>query len=446
MTNSHRLARRIALLSVCSLAVAAFAVAMTLAMAVPSAYAQTASGPNGGEPIEFGPQDWPWWRGPARDGVAKSEPAPPREFSNSKNVVWTADIPGRGHGSACVVGDRVFVVAAEGEAESQSVICLDRATGKRRWQTEVHRGGFEKKGNAKTTLACCTPACDGRRVYVNFLNGGAVHATALDLEGKQLWQTKVTDFVIHQGFGASPAIYGPLVLIAADNKGTGAIAALERTTGKIVWKVERPSVPNYTSPIILNVAGREQLLMTGCDLVTGLDPLTGKKLWETAGATTECVTSTVTDGQLIFTSGGYPKNHLSAVRADGTATIAWENNARVYVPSMLVRDGYLYAVLDAGVAMCWKCDTGKEMWKGRLGGTFSSSPVLVGDVIYAANEAGRFYLFKAKPEAFELIGENQLGDEAFATPTICGGRIYQRVAAQVNGKRQELLYCLGNQP
>src|SRR6185436_10796163 len=133
-----------------------------------------------------------------------------------------------------------------------------------------------------------------------------------------LWQTKITNYVLHQGFGSSPAVYESLVIVSADNKGTGVIAGLDRATGAIVWKQERPQLPNYTSPIILNVAGREQLLLTGCDLVSSFDPMTGTKLWEIPGATTECVTSTVTDGPLIFTSGGYPKNHLSAVKADGS--------------------------------------------------------------------------------------------------------------------------------
>jgi outer membrane protein assembly factor BamB len=326
----------------------------------------------------------------------------------------------------------------------QSVICYDRGTGKVRWQSEIHRGNFEKKGNNKTSHASCTPACDGERVFINFLNGGAVYATALSLDGKQLWQTKITDFVIHQGYGASPALYESLVIVAADNKGTGAIAALDRASGEIVWKRERPNVPNYTSPVILNVAGRDQLLFTGCDLVTSLDPRTGKQLWEIAGSTTECVTSTATDGQLIFTSGGYPKNHLAAVRADGSGKIAWENGSRVYVPSILVRDGFLYTMLDAGVAVCWEAATGKELWKQRLGGTFSSSPVMVGDRIYVTNEAGKTFVFKADPEQFELIAENQLGEDVFSTPTICGGRIYTRVAKQVDGKRQEVLYCIGN--
>jgi outer membrane protein assembly factor BamB len=395
------------------------------------------------ERITFAPTDWPWWRGPNRNGLAAAQPKPPLKWGEADNVRWKSPVPGRGHGSPTVVGDQVFLATADHERESQSVLCYDRRTGKQLWQAEVHRGGFEKKGNAKSSLASATVACDGRRLFINFLHEGAVYTTALSRDGQQLWQTKVTDFVVHQGFGSSPALYDALVIVSADNKGTGTLAALERATGKVVWKQERPKVPNYTSPIILGVAGRDQLLLTGCDLVSSFEPLTGKKLWEIKGATTECVTSTVTDGQLIFTSGGYPRNHVSAVRADGSGQVVWENNARVYVPSLVVQGGYLYAVLDAGRAVCWECATGKEVWSGRLDGTFSASPVLVGEHLFATNESGRTYIFKATPKALEVVAENQLGDEVLATPTICGGHIYMRVATQSQGRRQEWLYCLG---
>lgn len=415
-----------------------------LSLALPAlVHAQDLRKETDAERLTIAPTDWPWWRGPHRNGIADARQKPPLKWSESENVLWKSPVPGRGHGSPAVVGDRVFLATAEHETEIQAVLCYQRQTGKLLWRTEVHRGGFEKKGNEKSSLASATPACDGQRVFINFLHDGAIWTTALSLEGRQLWQTKVTDYVLHQGFGSSPAVYRSLVIVSADNKGTGVIAALERATGKVVWKQERPKLPNYASPIILNAAGREQLLMTGCDLVAGLDPLTGKKLWEIKGSTTECVTSTVTDGQLIFTSGGYPKNHVSAVRADGSGQIAWENNTRVYVPSMLVHEGHLYGVQDAGLATCWKCDTGKEVWKGRLAGTFSASPVLVGEHLFATNEAGRTFIFKATPAAFELVGQNQLGEEVLATPTICESRIYMRVAMRNKGQRQEMLYCLG---
>ncbi|RLS81051.1 MAG: serine/threonine protein kinase [Planctomycetota bacterium] len=388
--------------------------------------------------------DWPWWRGPHRNGDAVADQKPPLNWSEKENVIWKTPIPGRGHGSPILVGNRIFLLTAEHDRQVQSVICIHRKTGEQLWQTDLHQGDLNVKGNAKSTLANSTVACDGERVFATFLHDGAILTTALDLEGKQLWQTKITDYILHQGFGSSPTVYGPLVIVSADNKGTGAIAGLERTTGKIVWKQDRPKLPNYTSPIILTVAGKEQLFFSGCDLVTSFEPLTGKKNWEIKGSTEECVTSTVTDGELIYTSGGYPRNHLSAIHADGTGKVAWENGTRVYVPSMLMKAGYLYAVLDAGVATCWKSDTGVEQWKQRLEGTFTASPVLVGDQIFATNETGTTWVFKASPAGFEQVAENKLAEEVFATPTICHSRIYLRGANTIDGKRQESLYCLGS--
>ncbi|MCB1095275.1 MAG: PQQ-binding-like beta-propeller repeat protein [Verrucomicrobiae bacterium] len=389
--------------------------------------------------------DWPWWRGPDRNGIAKADQMPPVKFSAKESVKWVTPIPGRGHGSAILVGDNVILQAADEITQTQSVICLDRKSGKPKWTKEVHRGGFPKT-NSKASHASSTPACDGERVFVNFVNGDSAYTTALNLQdGEQVWQKKISGYVVHQGYGSSPAIYQSLVIVSADNKSGGAVCAFNRTDGNEVWRVERPKTANYPSPIILNVGGKDQVFMTGCELVSSIDPLTGEKLWEMEGATTECVTSTVTDGERIFTSGGYPKNHVAAIAADGSKKVVWENISRVYVPSMLVKDGYLYAIMDGGVVVCWNSATGERMWKERLGGTFSSSPVMVGDRFYAASETGEFFVFKADDKNFELLATNQLGNEVMATPTICDGQIFARVAVRSEGgnERQEFLYCIG---
>jgi outer membrane protein assembly factor BamB len=396
-------------------------------------------------PIDVAATDWPWWRGPNRDNIAAADQHPPLHWSASENIAWKSPVPGRGHGSPTVVGGQVFLATADLERDVQSVLCFERHTGELIWQTPVHTGGLVVEGNKKASLASCTVACDGEWLFINFLNNGAVYTTALDRDGNQLWQTKISDYVVHQGYGSSPALYGPLVIVSADNKGGGAIAGLDRATGQIVWRHDRPKLPNYPSPIIQRIGGRDQLLMTGCDLVSSFDPFTGRVLWETAGATTECVTSTVTDGELIFTSGGYPKNHMSAVRADGSGEVVWENNTRIYVPSMLVYQGHLYTVADAGIAACYDCTTGEQVWKGRLDGTFSSSPVLVGEQIFVTSEDGKTFVFKATPDAFEIVAENELGDRAIATPVYCDSHIYMRVAHEGDDEREEMLYCVGGE-
>ncbi len=388
-------------------------------------------------------QDWPWWRGGTHDGVANPDQHPPVRWSDSENVVWKANLPGRSHGSPIVVGDQVVVTAADTDRNVQTVLCFDRGTGKQVWETIVHEKGLDVKNNEKSSMASAAAACDGDRFFVNFLNGDSVYMTALDRQGEKLWQTKLSAYINHQGFGSSPLLYQNLVIGVSDNKGGGAIVAMNRATGDIVWQKTRPAKPNYSSPVIFNVEGKDQLFLIGCDLVTSLNPATGETFWEVEGATTECVTTTVTDGHRIFTSGGYPKNHVSAVAADGSGKVVWENPTRSYVPSLLTRDGFLFAVGDSGIVMCWKSDTGEELWKGRLSGTFSSSPVLIGDLIYAANEEGQTFVFKASTEKLEIVATNQLGNSVFATPAICGGRIYHRIAHDVDGRRQEVLYCIG---
>jgi len=391
--------------------------------------------------------DWAWWRGPTRDGVADASQKAPLHWDGEKGVVWKIAVPGRGHGSPTVVGDRVFLATADEAAETQSVLCFDRKTGETLWETVVHRGGFEtegRTGHVRSSMASSTVACDGERVFINFLNDNAVHLTALDLSGKQLWQQKVSDFKIHQGFAASPALYGPLVIVSADHKGGGVISAFDRVTGDPAWSQKRPELPNYTSPIILNVAGSDQVILMGCDQVASYEPLTGKVNWQMEGATTECVTSVVSDGQHVVTSGGYPSKHIAVIKGDGSGETLWRNETMVYVPSMLVHDGYLYAVTDTGDAICYDLKTGEVKWEERLRAKFASSPLLVGDLVYATSDEGTTHIFKATPTGFAAVAENVIpADEVQATPAICGGQIFIRLAEGRAEDRQEMLYCLG---
>jgi len=232
------------------------------------------------------------------------------------------------------------------------------------------------------------------------------------------------------------------VLVTADHKGGGRVAGLDKRTGKIVWQHDRPKIANYSSLAVLHAAGRTQAVVAGCNLVTSFEPLTGKKLWEMDGSTEETVVTAVTDGRRVFVGGGYPKNHLVAVEADGSGRVAWQNGNRLYVPSMLVRDGHVFAVLDAGHAVCWKSDTGEERWREKVDKDFYASPVMVGPLIYATSQGGVTSVFEAAPQRFKLVAQNRLGDEAFASPTICGNRIYLR-SSKKGDIRQEYLWCIG---
>ena len=190
-------------------------------------------------------------------------------------------------------------------------------------------------------------------------------------------------------------------------------------------------------------AGKDQLLISGGDKVSSFDPATGKALWNAPGTTAATCGTAVWEGDLVFASGGYPGAETVAVRADGSRIVAWKNVQRLYEQSLLAHDGHVYALTGAGIAFCWRATDGQEMWRQRLKGPVSASPVIAGDNIYWPNELGTLYVFKANPEKFDLVAENQIGTDSFPSPAICGGQIFLRVGDSSSGKRQEFLYCFG---
>jgi len=386
--------------------------------------------------------DWPAWRGPQGDGHAAAGQALPVRWNEAENVVWKSPVRGRGHGSPTVVGDQVFLATADLETEEQLVLSFDRATGKSRWETVVHQEKLNTKGHRVSSQASSDVVSDGERLFVNFLNDNAIFTTALDLAGKPLWQCRVDDFEVHQGFGSSPVVYQDLVLVSADHRGGGKLTAINKVTGEIVWQQDRPPIANYATPAVLTAAGKTQVILAGCNKVESFDPLTGNKLWSFDGSTEETVVTAVTDGSRVFLGGGYPKNHTMAFEADGSGKIAWENITKTYVPSMLVKDAHVFAVTDAGRAICWKAATGEERWSEKLDREFYGSPVMADQRIYVTSKSGVTSVFEATPEKFTLLAQNPLGDESFSTPAICGGRIYLR-GAESSPNRQEFLWCVG---
>ena len=386
--------------------------------------------------------DWPAWRGPTADGQAVPGQKVPVHWNETENVLWRAPVRGRGHGSPTVAGSKIFLATADTQTEEQLVLCYERTTGKLLWQTVVHKGNIDMGGHRNASQASSTVTWDGESLYINFLNNRAVYTSALDASGKLLWQQRVSDFQVHQGFGSSPVVYESVVLVTADHRGGGKIAGLNKRTGQILWQQDRPKIANYASPSVLRAAGKTQAILAGCNLVASYDPLTGNKLWEVEGSTEETVVTAVTDGSRIFVGGGYPRNHTVAIEADGSGKIAWQNTTRAYVPSMLVREGHVYAVVDAGQAVCWKSDTGEELWREKVDRDFYGSPVMVGSRIYSTNQHGITSVFEATPTAFKLLAQNPLGDESFSSPSICGDRIYLR-SAKKGEPRQEFLWCIG---
>ena len=388
--------------------------------------------------------DWLTWRGPNLNGIAASGQTPVVSWTETKNVIWKTPVPGRGHASPTIVGEKIFLASCDERSQTQSVIAFDRASGRQLWKQDINLGGLPKTIHKKNTHATPSVASDGRTLFVSFYNHESIQAAALSLDGKELWQQVVGPFSPRQykyGYAASPMLYKSSILVVGDYDGDAWLAALDSRTGRTKWKIKRPGKLSWSSPVVAHIAGRDQLLLSGNDMVASYDPNNGQRLWATPATTMATCGTMIWEGDLVFASGGYPKSETVCIRADGKGQIVWRNNQKCYEQSMLVYQGYVYAVTDRGIAICWRAKDGREMWTARLpGGPVSASPILAGGNIYLSNERGTTYVFKANPRKFELVGQNQLGQEAFATPTICGNRIYLRVAG---AGRQEMLYCIG---
>lgn len=385
--------------------------------------------------------DWPWWRGPTLDGTSRDRRAP-MKWSATENVVWKTKVPGRGHSSPIVCGDRVFLTTADESAKRQSVLAFDRKTGKPLWNTVAHEGGFPNK-NPKNSHASATPACDGKQVYCAFLNHDALHVTATDLDGKIVWQKKAGAFRSQHGYGASPVLYGSLVIVSGDSLKDCFLAALDAASGKVVWRAKRKASGrngDYATPTVATLAGRAQLILTGMGEVTSYDPETGKRLWWCAGPSEVTACTPACGEGLVFATGGFPEKNLLAIRANsrGDVTesqVVWRTRSGVsYVPSPLYHAGRLYVVNDTGVVTCFDAAKGKQLWQDRLAGAFTASPVLVGDHLYATNEAGKTYILKAGPK-FDVVATNSIGEHVLATPAVCGGQLFLRTDRH--------LYCIG---
>lgn len=386
--------------------------------------------------------DWAGWRGPLGNGIS-SEATAPTTWSATENVVWKAMVPGRGHSSPIVVADRVLLATADESKRQQAVLAFRRSTGEQLWRTDVSKGGFPSPSqmHRKGTHANGTLACDGKQVYAAFLANDQITAYALDLEGNEVWKRTVCSFNSKFGYAPSPLIYKSTIILAADNRGGGCLAALDRKSGEIVWRKQRPAIATYSSPIVANIGGRDQLLISGCNQLASYDPNNGESLWTCDGVSEATCGTVVWSDKHIFASGGYPETETICVDAKGMRV--WSKPIRAYEPSMIVFEDHLYIVTDNGIAQCLEAATGKQKWRKRLGGGFSASPLICNGNLYLCNARGATFVIKASPDGFEQVAENQLGNDAFASPAISGGQIFLRIGAEAAGGRQETLYCIG---
>ncbi|MEO1496304.1 MAG: PQQ-binding-like beta-propeller repeat protein [Planctomycetota bacterium] len=393
--------------------------------------------------------DWPQWRGPTGDNHAAGGATAPLEWGDDSGVVWRTRVPGRGHSSPTIVGERIYLTTADAGRETQSLLIFDRQTGAVLNDQVVHQGGLPPQIHPNNSHASPTVASDGERVFTLFLNDGSAWLSAFTLTGEPLWSQRAAPFQPRQysfGFGSSPRVVDGVVVFSTEFDGPGSgLYAFDPATGEEAWQTDRPSKLSYSSPSLVPVDGRTQLVMTGNHQVASYDPVSGQQLWTVPATTMATCGTMVWDDALgvAFGSGGYPDSFTIAVKTTAPHDVVWQNRVKCYEQSMLAVDGYVYGIADSGVAYCWRGSDGQEMWKRRLGGRWSSSPLLVGDRIYVTNERGATFVLRATPDGCDVLAENQLGTSGFATPTPLDGRLYHRYGVGEGAERQEYLVAIG---
>jgi outer membrane protein assembly factor BamB len=384
-------------------------------------------------------EDWPGWRGPRGDGTSLEKNVPIR--CDSQSLLWKTALPGQGHSSPIVWGDRVFLLSALPKKEDRVLVCLDRKSGSILWQKAVLHAALEKK-HAENSFASGTPATDGEKIYSALLDGDQVVVSAHDFAGNQLWQVRPGTFSSPHGFSTSPVLYEDKVIINADSKGDAFIAALSRANGDTVWKVAQENhTLSYSTPLIRQAAGRMQMFHCGSKSVAGHDPKDGSRLWIVDGPSEEFVASPIYSAQagLLFISSGYPKQVLLAIKPDGAGNVtdshvAWRTTEGApYVPSLIVEDRYLLSVSKKGEAFCYEAATGKVLWKETLG-KHHASPVSADGLVYFLNDDGVLNVVKPGP-TFQRVAQSKLGETTIASPAISHGQLLIRGG--------EHLFCFG---
>ena len=376
-------------------------------------------------------EPWPGWRGPRGDGTCLEDDVP--THWDPAWAVWKTVLPGIGHASPIVWGDRVFTVTALPDSEERILLCVDRSAGEILWQQTVVRGPLEKL-HKENSHASGTPATDGERVYVAFRVGDEIVAAAHDFAtGEQLWLVRPGTHTGEWGFSNEPVLFKDKVILDGDSKGDSFLVALSRTDGRELWRVDRTRKGiSYSAPLIRDLAGRTQMIQCGDRSVTSFDPNTGGEIWRVDGPSQEFVATPVySDGAgLVFISSSWPKQILLAIRPDGhgdvTEThVAWrDTKGAPYVPSMIVAGDYLLSVNNFGVAFCYEAATGRVLWEEKLGRTHAS-PVLVRGSVYFINDDGQVNVIKPGPR-FERIAQYDLGEGCYASPAISDGQVFLR--------------------
>ena len=407
---------------------------------------------------------WPQWRGPQGNGVA-AQANPPTEWGEGQNVRWKVEVPGKGHASPIVWGDQVVVLTAvpapdaaaptiEGESWRRGfrpagdmqfiVISYDRKSGAERWRRVVRQATPHEGTHLDATWASGSALTDGRRIYAYF---GSFGLYCLDMAGEPVWEVDLGDMQTRASFGegASPALYGNTLVINWDHEGPSFIVALDKRTGKELWRQERDERTSWGTPLIVEVDGRPQVITNGTTRMRGYDLETGETVWQSGGMTTNTIPTPLFEDGVAFMTSGFRGNALHAIRLAGasgeltdTDAVLWTYERDTpYVPSPLLYGGRLYFLKsNNGILTCLDSKTGEVVYgPQRLEGVkgFYASPVGAAGRVYLAGREGVTLVLKEGPE-FEVLAANSLDDGFDASPAAVGDALYLR------GRQH--LYCI----
>jgi outer membrane protein assembly factor BamB len=384
--------------------------------------------------------NWPGWRGPHCDGRCDEKDVP-LTWSNTDNVRWKVKLPAPGNSSPVVWGDRIFLTQSlDAEGHRRALLCFARKDGQLLWQKET---AYDQDEPTHDTNPFCsaTPVTDGQRVIASFGSAGLV---CYDFGGKEQWRYDLGKLWHIWGTASSPILYGDLCILWCGPGERQFLLAVDKRTGHKVWQhderggmlgVEKKQdtwAGSWTTPIIVNIAGHDELVLAMPSLVKGFDPKTGKELWSCAGLSKLIYTTPVcsADGVIVVMCGyGGP---ALAVKAGGQGDVTathrlWLQEKAIpqRIGSAVIVGEHAYLLNADETAVCFEVKTGKQVWKERLPGTSWSSMVLVGDRIYVPNQRGDCYVLRAAPK-FEQLAVNSLGERVLASPAISDGEIFIR--------------------
>jgi outer membrane protein assembly factor BamB len=412
---------------------------------------------------------WGHWRGPSQTGVAPG--AAPVRWSDTSNIAWKIEIPGRGHSSPVIWGDRIFVTTAvptgrtgepanasagarrsdggAGAREEQrfEVLALDRASGKVVWQ-QTAATGVPHEGYHATygSFASNSPTTDGQRVYASFGSRGLF---AYDMNGKLLWQR---DFNIQMrmfqefGEGVGPVLDEGRLIVLCDHEGDGFLAMLDAATGREIWRTPRTDGTNWAAPLVVRHNGRKQIVVNSPRKIRGYDYESGKQIWETVGLGLNTIPRAVQHGDTVLVMSGFINPALLAIRLGregdlaGTDAIKWTaNRGLAYTASPVLHEGTLYFLTDNGMVSAIDADSGKPIYQQvRLPrpSAIKASPVAAGGMLYFPTEEGDVVVARIGP-TLDLVSTNTLTDQSFvASPAVAGGDIFLRSRTHLFRVRQ----------